>query len=234
MKSFFSLLVLTICFCLSHTAHAQWLSRERVVNLENFDKQTLSWGYYIGFNNYDFNFKFNDLDSDIYVKQNIGFNLGLIGDLRLNEYLNLRLEPGFFSMRRDLEFDSDKVPNHNENSVKSAYIHIPLLLKASTKRINNFKPFILGGFSYSHNLGSKEKNPDDNSRGVFRMKTNSLNYELGIGVDLYLYFFKFSPSIRGIFGLSDEMVYDDDSNSPWTGPVDKMKTRGVFVNFTFQ
>ena len=30
--------------------------------------------------------------------------------------------------------------------VKSTYIHVPLLLKFSTKRLNNFKPFIVGGF----------------------------------------------------------------------------------------
>ena len=40
-----------------------------------------------------------------------------------------------------------------------------LLLKVSTKRINNFKPFIIGGFSAALNLSSNEENPDDNSSG---------------------------------------------------------------------
>ncbi|MGB5363121.1 MAG: PorT family protein, partial [Aureibaculum sp.] len=68
----------------------------------------------------------------------------------------------------------------------------------------------------------------------FRTKSNVYFYELGFGIDIYLYWFKFTPSIRGVFGLNDELVRDEDPNSPWTGNVTTMKTRGVFINFTFQ
>ena len=61
-----------------------------------------------------------------------------------------------------------------------------------------------------------------------------LFYELGIGIDLYLFYFKFTPSIRGVFALNDELFRDNDPNSPWTGNVANMKTRGLFINFTFQ
>jgi len=61
-----------------------------------------------------------------------------------------------------------------------------------------------------------------------------LYYELGVGIDFYLYWFKFTPSIRGVFSLKDELIRDEDPNSPWTGNVVSMKTRGVFINFTFQ
>ena len=118
--------------------------------------------------------------------------------------------------------------------VKSTYIHVPLLLKASTKRINNFKPFIVGGISAALNLSSNEDNPDDNSAGQFRMIKNTYFYEIGFGVDFYLPYFKFSPSIRGVFAINDEIVRDKDPNSPWTSNVAKMQTRGVFINFTFQ
>ena len=118
--------------------------------------------------------------------------------------------------------------------VKSTYIHVPLLVKVSTKRLNNIKPFLVGGVSTSFNLSSNEKNPEDNEQGQFRMTTNTSYYELGFGVDIYLYYFKFTPSIRGVFAFNDELVRDDDPNSPWTSNIDKMATRGVFINFTFQ
>ena len=67
-------------------------------------------------------------------------------------------------------------------------------------------------------------------------------YEVGFGVDFYMYFFKFTPSIRGIFAINDELVRDDNPNyplnpqytSPWTGPVDFLGTRGLFLNLTFE
>jgi hypothetical protein len=34
--------------------------------------------------------------------------------------------------------------------------------------------------------------------------------------------------------MSDELVQDDDPNSPWTGNINSMSSRGVFINFTFQ
>ena len=65
-------------------------------------------------------------------------------------------------------------------------------------------------FSTSFNLSSNQNSPDDNSNGTFKLKTNSFYYELGFGIDFYLQYFKFSPSIRGIFSLKDELVEDND------------------------
>ena len=66
------------------------------------------------------------------------------------------------------------------------------------------------------------------------MKKSVFHYELGFGIDFYTEYFKFSPSIRGVFALSDELVPDDDPNSPWTGNLNSLKTRGIFINFTFE
>lgn len=220
-------------------AQAQGLfNKERIANLPDFDNKFLTWGYFLGFNSYDFKIdlkeQYADNNTDILVKPSIGFNVGLIGDMRLNEYMNLRLEPGLYFTQRDLTFPNLAEPKDYLREVKSTYLHIPLLLKISTKRLNNFKPFIVGGVSASYNLSSEEKNPEDNLQGTFRMTKLTNYYELGFGIDFYLYYFKFTPSIRGVFAMSNEVVADNDPNSPWTGNIDQLSTRGVFINFTFQ
>ena len=106
-------------------------------------------------------------------------------------------------------------------------------MKISTKRVNNIKPFIIGGISTAINLSSKQDS-DDNSQGNFRLVKNNLFYELGIGIDIYLTWFKFTPSIRGVFSMKDEHIKDLDPFSPWTKNISDMQTRGLFVNFTFQ
>jgi len=217
------------------TLKAQFLTRERVLNDENFDKKPWSWGYYFGINRYDFNFDYNEQRPDIFVEQSYGFNVGLLGNKRINDYLDLRLEPGLVYNGRNLIFtDIPGEDNDRLRELNSTYIHIPLLLKFSTKRLNNFKPFIVGGFSYSYNLSSNQKNPDDNSAGQFRMTNNTFYYEVGFGIDLYLPYFKFSPSIRGVFALSDELVRDENPNSLYTSNIEVMQSRGIFLNFTFQ
>ncbi|RYH75696.1 PorT family protein [Flavobacteriaceae bacterium 144Ye] len=237
MKKTLLILVLLI---VSQTASAQLFSKEKIKNNENFDKQRLSWGFFLGLNSYDFQFNYEQDMDDILVESTTGFNVGLISDLRLNEHLNLRFEPGLFITQRNLQYNPSAFQGLEYNSsdllreVKSTYVHFPLLLKVSTKRINNFKPFVLAGVSTAINLSSNEENPDDNSVGQFRTKKNMAFYELGFGIDFYLFWFKFTPSIRGVFAFNDEIVRDTDPNSPWTSNVHTMKTRGVFINFTFQ
>lgn len=238
MKRYIVILAFILAF--QHAA-AQLFTKEKVANnIDNIDKKPLSWGYFLGFNQYDFKFEYNEDLKDILVDNSFGFHLGLVGDLRINDYFNLRLEPGVFFSTRNLRYDESYFNGLEFNDsdllreVKSTYVHIPLLLKASTKRINNFKPFIVGGVSVALNLSSNEDNPDDNSAGQFRMTKNTYFYEIGFGIDLYLLYFKFTPSIRGVFAINDEMVRDADPNSPWTGNVAQMQTRGVFINFTFQ
>lgn len=243
MKYFF----IVISFLLiTETSNAQLFKKEKVTYDANqgrgsTDNNLLRWGYFLGINNYDFNFDYNNDLRDIYVNRSPGFSVGLIGNLRINSFIDLRLEPGLLITTRELYYGEEwfqGVPDTKASDlvreVKSTYIHIPLLIKVSTKRVNNFKPFIVGGFSTALNLSSNEDNPEDNSNGEFRTTKNSIFYEIGFGIDFYLYNFKFTPSIRGLFGINDELVRDEDPNSPWTSNIAGMQTRGVFINFTFQ
>tara|TARA_B110000046_G_scaffold39367_1_gene43335 strand:+ start:1272 stop:1976 length:705 start_codon:yes stop_codon:yes gene_type:complete len=209
----------------------------KVENLQNFDKQKIHFGYFIGFNQY--NFKINYKKNPNYttqVEEELGLNIGLVGDIRLGEYLNLRFEPGLQTNKSALKFNERSNFTQNSDtlrSIKSTFIHLPLLLKFSSKKINNFRPYLIGGISTSFNLSSNENSPEDNKNNVFRLKSNTLYYELGFGIDFYLQYFKFSPSIRGLFSVKNELVPDNDLESPWTGNIDKLSTRGIFINLTF-
>ncbi|CDF78193.1 PorT protein [Formosa agariphila KMM 3901] len=260
------LVVIVFFILISQSSFAQLFSRERILNNENFDKDRFSYGYFLGFNNYGFDFEYNEEINDengrdvtdIQIEKSIGFSVGLLGNMRINDYFDLRFEPGLYITTRNLRYnkyhfqgyettgtngnnftydtyDFDEDPNGIlDREVKSTYIHLPLLLKFSAKRINNFKPFIVGGLSMSLNLNSNEDNLEDNHSGQFRMTKHTYYYEIGAGIDFYLPYFKFTPSIRGVFAMNDELVRDYDPDSPWTGNISSMKTQGIFVNFTFQ
>ena len=206
-------------------------------NLQNFDKQKVHFGYFIGINLYNskIDYKKNPIFNTQYQEE-FGLNIGLIGDLRLSENLNLRFEPGLQTSKASVKFNERSNFTQKSDtlrSIKSTYIHLPLLLKFSSKRINNFRPYVIGGISTSLNLSSNENSPEDNKNKVFRLKSTTFYYELGFGIDFYLQYFKFSPSIRGLFSLNNELVPDRDAQSPWTSHIDKLSTRGVFINLNF-
>ncbi|SHE97137.1 probable protein-translocating porin PorT [Flavobacterium fontis] len=224
------------CFCsLGLTAQSKGMfSRDPIINLENFDKQRVHWGYFLGFNSFDFKIDYiNPPARDIVVNGTTGFNVGLVGNLRLHEYIDLRFEPGLYYTQRNLTYSGFTRTIDALREVRSTYISFPLLLKFSSKRVGNVRPYLVGGVNTTLNLSSNSKSLDDNYQQRFRVKQWTNNYEIGFGIDLYLEYFKFSPSIRGIFGMGDELIRDNNPDSPWTGNISGFRTRGFVVNFTF-
>lgn len=223
----FAILILTI-------SNVQAQKRRSVAYHQNWDKQKVFWGYYLGFNKKDYKISYLTDNVAVDVTPSIGFNVGLIGDLRLHENVSIRLEPGLSSNTKTLTFnhiignDSDKI-----REVNATYLRVPLLLKLNTNRYNNIRPYVVGGVSYDYNFSSNQDNPNDNYDGEFRMKKNNFMYEIGAGMDIYLPYFIFSPSIRGVFAINNELVKDNNPNSPWTGPIDYFGTRGVFIKLAF-
>jgi hypothetical protein len=216
--------------------------KDPIINLENFQQQRMYFGFYLGFNSYDFKIDYKTVSEDIQVDRNTGFNVGLVADLRLQEYINLRFEPGLYYTKRDLHYPASyftTTPSYSDmvREINSTYIHFPLLLKFSSLRTGNIRPYLLGGVSATLNLSSNAKSKDDNYEELFRVKSWTTNYELGFGIDIFSEYFIFSPSIRGVFGLSNELIQDTNmppgETSPWTGNIESLKSRAVFINFTF-
>lgn len=211
-------------------------SKDPIINLENFQKQRIYYGFFLGFNSYDFKIDYKTVGPDVLVKKTTGFNVGIIADLKLQEYISLRFEPGLYITKRFLNYPSNLLFTNNSDAIRevtSTNIQFPLLFKFSSLRTGNIRPYALGGLSATLNLSSNAKSKDDNLDNQFRVKSWTTNYELGFGIDLFSEYFIFSPSIRGVFGLNDELMRDKDPNSPWTGTIESVKTRAIFINFTF-
>jgi hypothetical protein len=233
-------IIVLILLCIAIKGSAQnskgIFSKDPIINLENWQKKRLYFGFFLGFNSYNFKIDYKTVGPDIQADNNVGFNVGLVTDLRLHEYLNLRFEPGLYYGSRTFHYPSHVSFNSSSDAIReinSTYINFPLLLKFSSLRTGNVRPFLLGGVSANLNLSSNAKSLDDNLEERFRVKTWTTNYEVGFGIDIFSEYFIFSPSIRGQFGISDELIRDKDPNSPWTGNIESMKTRGVLINFTF-
>ncbi|MDB4851442.1 PorT family protein [Flavobacteriaceae bacterium] len=235
MKKFF-FFIITLSMVLSASSQ----KRRNVDNLPTFDDPKIHYGFYLGINQNDFkvNYRPSNFPSTIVeIKPTLGFNVGLIADFRVHKNVNLRFEPGLISNSKTIYFNNSPTLNIERDSIReigSTYLHLPLVLKLSSDRWNNVRPYVLAGVSYDHNFSSNQENSDDNFSGEFRMKTSNFMYELGVGVDIYLSFFKFSPSIRGVFAMNRELIDDNNSNSPWTSPINIFSTRGVFLNFSFE
>ena len=235
---------MTMCallFCASLTAQ-----KKKVIQLPDFDKRPLYWGFYLGLNTINYKLSMSVVDpyykdgknyernTTITIDNKPGFNVGLIGGFKLRDNIDLHFEPGLYSNASTIQYQPEIETEKRE--ISSTFLHIPILLKISTNRLNNIRPYFVGGVAYDHNFSSNQENGDDNSAQQFRMKTHNFMYEIGFGMDFYFPYFKFSPSIRGLFAINNELHPDNPTpgGSPWTDPIDYMGTRGLFLKLAFE
>ncbi|WP_115814273.1 type IX secretion/gliding motility protein PorT/SprT [Flavobacterium aquicola] len=231
------IVLILLCTAVEGSSQSKGIfSKDPIINLENWQKKKLYFGFFLGFNTYDFKIDYKTVGPDIQVDKSGGFNVGLVTNFRLQEYLDLRFEPGLYYSDRILHYPPNSGFNSPSDAIReinSTYVNFPLLLKFSALRTGNVRPYLLGGVSANLNLSSNAKSFDDNLEERFRVKTWTTNYEIGFGIDIFSEYFIFSPSIRGQFGISDELIRDKDPNSPWTGNIQSMKSRGFLINFAF-
>ena len=212
-------LFLFICF-FTNTNFAQ---KKEIPRLANFDKPLIRYGYYLGLHYKGYAIKGTENAS---VSQGAGFQLGVLADMNLNKYISLIAEPGIISTTNKLTIGED------EFQLPTTHFHLPISLKFQTQRINNVRTYVLGGISYNYNFtAEKNKGGNGTEPNDFLLTKHNFMAEIAIGANFYFQYFKFSPSIRGIYGLNNEL---DALGTNIKNNVNSLKSRGIFLNLTFQ
>lgn len=234
---------------LSVTAQAQFRNSNRDDKLEWIDHKKYNWGFYLNVNQYDYkmvldpvngmNGKANAVES----KPTYGFGAGLIGKMKLNDYLDLRLEPGLSFVDRELTFHKasvlastpEDVDVFTKRKIKSTYIDVPLLLEFHGLRWYNSRPYIAGGVNWLMDLQSQQNSVNDNEKGTFRTTTHNFAWSAELGIQFYFSRFKLTPAIRGTFVMNNELVADKPETHPyWAGALSSINTRAVMFVLKFE
>jgi len=226
-------LLLTVLVLSSLLANAQF-KPEAPRNIPQYDEVFWQWGYYFGLTYMGFRTRFNTPREEFFVFPEVGFNVGLTSDFKLTRMFSFRIEPGLIFAYRKLNFNYIDDPYDKVRYIRSSYIYMPMLAKFNALRNGNFRPYISGGMIWAYNLNSFENSANDNSRGIFRLKRQTWLWTVGLGFEMYLYYFKLTPSIRGVFGITNEYVPDSDPESPWTSHIEYMTTEGIYFVLTFE
>ena len=88
-----------------------------------------------------------------------GFSVGVIGDLFMNPFMNLRVVPTIHFGDKTVCFKELTSEEEKLVSMRTNYIALPLDVKISSMRLNNCRPYILGGAYSAIELGQKKGNP---------------------------------------------------------------------------
>jgi len=219
-------------------------------NLASFDYKTLHWGFTVGLNSMDYSIRRNTaapgyVHADVIGFQPAGFQVNIVSDLRLSDYWNLRFLPGInLGSRNVYYFDPETwapvkivTPNGDKDFITmgSSFLDFPLLLKFRSERVNNYRPYVIGGLSYRLDMSAR-KQYDGEEDDRFLVKKGDFYLEAGFGIDNYLQFFKFSTEIKLAMGLRNLMITDNPypSEEYFANSINGLRSFLVMVNFHFE
>ena len=209
-------------------------------NLASYDERLLHYGFQVGVQMANFKIQKSRYfatngDSTIAVNAQVspGFSIGFILDAAIDEeYWNIRINPnvGFytnnviFHYRPDMD---DDTPDVFTESVETAFFQLPILLKYKSLRRGNHRVYLVGGIVPSMKIGGKKLALDKT-----RLATQDFNLEItyGVGLDLYMSFFKFAPEVRFSHGIGN-MV--NRNGSSFEKNIERMTTHrfSILLNF---
>jgi hypothetical protein len=182
---------------------------------------------------YNENFLTSDFDSlhSVIPQSSPGFTVGFIFNLRLAQYLDFRALPGVGLYQYTLNYNIyDNAQTFLVQGKKeSFYIEFPILLKYKSQRRGNFRAYIVGGVKPSYEVSGKR--PNEINEDILLINTFNAALEIGLGVDIYYEFFKFSPEIRFSRGINNALFKTDNS---YSRPIEQLTTNAISLYLQFQ
>lgn len=194
-------------------------------NLPYADQKFIHFGFLLGVNTMDFKVTPNDSAKVSILKP--GFSVGIISDLRINRYLNLRFTPTLHFSERQLSYMSRKNAGVMpvDTAIQSIPFCLPVYLKYSAERYGNFRPYVIWGGGMAIDMFR-----DKISTELSLLKNVNFYTEFGVGCDIYFSFFKLCPELKYSIGFNDILNH----NYPTQIPVEHLTSRMLTLSFNFE
>lgn len=185
---------------------------------------------------------------EINPTNNLYYNLGLLGTLRITKHVLLRANPTLLIIgnKNIINFKIKKTPTLSQNlNVSSSIIHLPLAFKFQSDRYNGFRysnlmrHYLLLGGKFDFDLASNKAGTipiPDPTVGISMLspqypsilKGTDLGAEIGVGLSFYLRYATISPEVKFSYGLKN--LHQLNVRNPLLNTLDRVNSN--FVYFT--
>lgn len=238
-------------------ADSSFAQKKKVLNLQHYDEEPYHFGFILGLNQMLFSVKpvdnlsfikwepiqSPDIFADSLFVYSItstptpGFTIGILGNLRLGKYVDMRFIPALSFGERLLNYDIMAYENgesqliYTEKSITSTYVNFPLEFRYKSKRLNNMLAYVLGGADYSIDLASQKKAEENSNDITVKIIKNDISLLLGAGVDFYTNYFKFGVQARMSYGMNN--LIQKEGNL-YTDSIETLRSKIFMLSFTFE
>ena len=232
MKQFIIITGLSLC-CMGILAQER-TTNKKILNYQQHDEKAIHFGFCVGLNMMDFTitqayyYHEGELLLANVTDLSMGFHIQVVSAARLTDNLELRFLPGVAFGQRNLSFYKGDQLYEKSQLLESSYIEMPWILKYKSKRVNNYRAFLVGGLNPRFDLAKTYREDD----GIYMdLKLNDLCYELGGGFDFYFPYFKLSIELRGSWGMFDVLNRRSTPHPEFQNAIGKLRSSAYMISF---
>ncbi len=220
-----------IIFFLSLIGFAATAQRT-MLNMSEHDNKPYYFGITFGLNysvyqiNYTQSFVNTDTFKYIQPHWQPGFNLGLIGNLKLSNFIDLRFVPSLAFAEKNIIYNYGMNDSTLNKNIEAIYMHLPLQLKFKSDRIKNFRFYGLLGFKFDYDLAANARSRRTDE--FLKVSPSDIGYEIGVGFEFFNPNFIFSPEIKLSQGLTNQLYRDQSLQL--TNAIQNLYTRMIVIS----
>jgi hypothetical protein len=231
----YTLLALILVCGTSQIAEAQ--SAKGNYNFLDFQQKPYYFGITLGYNKANFRifrsdmFIGNDSISTVNSVTGPGFNLGIVTNLKIGDYFDLRFLPTLSFATRQLNYTSTRFGAGPINrNVESVFVEMPFHARYKSAPFNDVRLFVIGGVKYSFDVASdaRSRQKDD----LVKIAPTDFAFEAGAGAQFFFPYFIFSPELKFSYGLGNTLIFDETLNE--SSIIDKIISRAFTISFHFE
>jgi hypothetical protein len=214
-----------------------WAQKKKILNEPTHDERAVHFGFCLGFNVATYIVKQN---YEAYLRDSLfadvsnpgpGIQIQAIANFRLGEYLDLRILPGVSLGQRQLNFFKNGTIYNKKHKLEYNYIEFPVLLKYKGKRINNFRPYVIGGPNLRYNLA---KTYSEDNEVFLDFKKFDCFGEIGPGADFYMPYFKLSIELKYSYGFRNLLLRRTSNQPIYQNAIESIHSSMWLLSFHFE
>jgi hypothetical protein len=160
-----------------------------------------------------------------------GFNLGIVSNLKLGEYFDLRFLPTLSFAERNIRYSQPSEGARQINRrIESVLVEMPFQVRYKSAPYHDFRLFVIGGVKYSFDVASDSRTRQ--AAGLVKIAPTDFQFEYGAGIQFFFPYFIFSPELKVSQGINNVLIYNGALKQSTI--LDRVHSRTFTLSFHFE
>ncbi|MBY5957102.1 PorT family protein [Membranicola marinus] len=157
-----------------------------------------------------------------------GYDIKVIGNLKIGDYWDFRLLPGFSFGQMQMMYQHNTSPTDKPLKLDYVYGELPFQVRYKSHPYKDMRVYVFGGFKYAFDISSKSRSINTD----FHVSASDYSLEGGIGMQFFFPYFILSPEIKLTKGISNILINNNQESD--AGLLQKALSQMLTFSFHFE